>query len=165
MSQIDELQSRITAAMDRIGQGLDGIAAAPAADATADVESLKQELEDEKLANAQLLERFKRMKRRLAGERDERTAQLEAQSGTVAKLDTELGRLRKANEQLRSSNQALRAANEAGVSEPHLINKAMLAELDSLRAIRTAEAAETRAIIDTLDPLIEKAAKTEQEDA
>ena len=64
MSQIDELQRRITAAMDRIGQGLDGLSGVPAAEHGSEMEALKQELEDEKLANAQLLERVKRLKRK-----------------------------------------------------------------------------------------------------
>jgi hypothetical protein len=165
MSQIDELQRRITAAMDRIGQGLDGLSGVPADEHGSELEALKQEMEDEKLANAQLLERVKRLKRKLNDDRSNRATQMEAQTATAAKLDTELGRLRKANEQLRISNQALRTANEAGVAEPHLINKAMLAELESLRAIRAAEAAETQSIMGTLAPLIDAAAQSEQEDA
>ena len=86
------------------------------------------------------------------------------EQGTLsAALDAELTRLRKANEQLRNSNAALREANEAGVGEPHLINKAMLAELQALRAARAADAAEAQAIMGTLAPLIEAAAQDQEE--
>jgi hypothetical protein len=75
----------------------------------------------------------------------------------MAQLDLEVQRVRKANDDLRASNQALRAANDAGVGEPHLINKAMMAELEALRATRAADVSETNAIIDALTPLINDA--------
>ena len=59
---------------------------------------------------------------------------------------------------------ALREANEAGVGEPHLINKAMLAELEGLRATRAADAAEAAAILDRLDPLVNGAAQGDASD-
>ena len=165
MSQIDELQSRITAAMDRIGQGLDGLSGAPDVGTLDEMEALTQQLEDEKLANAQLLERARRLKQKLRDSRINLSTHIQEQGAAAEKLDTELGRLRKANAQLRESNQALREANEAGVAEPHLINKAMLAELESLRANRAADAAETQAIISTLGPLIDGASQSAEEDA
>lgn len=165
MSQIDELQSRITAAMDRIGQGLDGLSGAPDAGDAGEMEALAQQIEDEKLANAQLQERVRRLKQKLKDSRINLSTHIEAQNVAAEKLDAELGRLRKANGQLRESNQALREANEAGVADPHLINKAMLTELDSLRAVRAADAAETQAIITTLGPLIDSASQSAEEDA
>jgi hypothetical protein len=45
------------------------------------------------------------------------------------------------------------------VSEPHLVNKAMLAELEALRATRSADAAEMDAILEELTPIIEREAK------
>lgn len=165
MSQIDELQSRITAAMDRIGQGLDGLSGAPDVGAVGEMEALTQQLDEEKLANAQLLERARRLKERLRDSRINLSTHIQTQGDTAEKLDAELGRLRQANALLRESNQALREANEAGVAEPHLINKAMLAELESLRAIRAAEAVETQAIMSTLAPLIESASQSAEEDA
>ena len=59
MSQIEELQSRITAAMDRIGTGLGALEAAQDEAAQND---LTQALDDEKTANAQLEERLKTLK-------------------------------------------------------------------------------------------------------
>ena len=80
----------------------------------------------------------------------------EAVQTRVAAMDLELQRLRKANDQLRQSNAALRTANEEGVGEPHLINKAMLAELEGLRAARAADVAEASSIIGALAPLLDQ---------
>ena len=76
--------------------------------------------------------------------------ELESQRMATAKLDMEMQRLRAANAQLRSSNAALREANEKGVGDPHLINKAMMAELEALRASSAVEKAEAEAIAETI---------------
>ena len=96
--------------------------------------------------------------------------EIEAQTKTMARLDMDLQRLREANDRLRDSNAALRAANEEGVGAPDLINKAMLAELEALRAARATEAAEAGAILSRLQPLLAAASATladdtEEEDA
>lgn len=279
MSQIEELQSRITAAMDRIGAGVETLAGQMGSNAEADA-ALKSALEEEKLANSQLEERLKAIKAKHAAELEELqaaqvpqdgpnpeelqaeldvlkaqvadtsqvdglkaelaeataklvaaeaakeeanavatdTGELDAlraeneelraraenseevdglkaeiatlraelnnserledlktelemlrservsQAGATAQLDKDLQRLRKANDQLREANSALREANEAGVGEPHLINKAMLAELESLRASRATDAAEAKAILSRLEPLLAKADLAEGED-
>lgn len=159
MSDIEALQSRIMAAMDRIGQGVEALAATPPAADTGEVDALRKELEEEKLVSAQLEERIKKLK-------DAHAAELAAASAAavpavdgqaIAALDDELQRLRKANDQLRDSNAKLREANEAGVGEPHLINNAMLAELEGLRAVRATDAAEASAIMEQLVPLLDKA--------
>jgi len=150
MSDIDELQRRITAAMDRVAGGLDQLGANSGGDTAA----LEQALEDEKLANAQLSERVRLLKQRQDDELADIKASAAAATAQMAGLDLEVQRVRKANDELRNSNQALRAANEAGVGEPHLINKAMMAELEALRAARAVDVSETNAIIDALTPLI-----------
>ena len=152
MSQTDEFGRRIAAAMERIGRAIDAVGGG--ADA-AEMEELRQALEDERLANAQLEERLKTIRER----QDARLHALEAakdeQRETVARLDDQLQRLRKANDQLRENNVALRSANAEGVAEPHLINKSMLAELESLRAGRAADVAEANVILGALAPLID----------
>ncbi|RKT34524.1 hypothetical protein BXY70_0542 [Roseovarius halotolerans] len=170
MSDIDELQRRITAALDRIAQGLEqrgtatGTGEGPAPD---EIEALESQLEDERLANAQLAERVRKMKEQLA--RLEAAA-IEARGETAArmeKLDHELQSLRKANQQLRESNEALRAANSEGVGEPHLINKSMLAELEGLRASRASDRAETDTILAEMGRILSDGPhdQTQQEDA
>lgn len=171
MSNIEELQGRIAAAMDRIGAGVEALEAR--AGDNAEVQSLTEALEEERLANAQLKERLRALNQkhidevealnaRLAdnGELERLRAELEGQTDAMARLDTDTRRLRQANDQLRASNAALREANEAGVGEPHLINKAMLAELEGLRASREADAAEAAAILARLEPMLDAAGQT-----
>ena len=238
MSQIEELQGRILAAMDRINAGVEAVSVSQAASTEPDAD-LAFALEEEKLANAQLEERLKTIKAKHQAELDALTAQqaevdvptelatsetdaeleglrsdLELQAGRIEELnaeiaalkaaaqqasqekdaqievlnqerdqliarigelegvqsdgsdehsaeivalDADLQRLRQANEQLRQTNSALREANEAGVGEPDLINKAMLAELEGLRATQAADAAEVGAVMSKLNTLLSNA--------
>lgn len=155
MSDITELEQRITEALERIGTGVDGLAsAAVAAEKTAEVADLNQALEIEKAANAQLEERVNAIK----AKQETTIARLEEQ---VVDLDEKLAaregdckRLGQVNAQLRDNNAALREANENGVGDAGLINTGIQGELDSLRATRAAEMGEMKAIIDELEPLI-----------
>ena len=177
MSDIEELQRRITAAIDRIAAGIETVEVrATGADpaelealraerdaalaerdaARADCETAQKALEEERLVTAQLEERIRKLKDRHATELAGAQAQMPS-SDHLQRLDADLQRLRKANDQLRQSNAALRDANEEGVGEPHLINKAMLAELEGLRAARAADVAEATSIMAQLVPLLEKA--------
>lgn len=160
MSDIEEMQGRIMAAMERASRGLEKLAIAQEAgpDQT-------QELEEERLANAQLTERVKSLKARLDSETADIQAKLDAAEKKLAQtekaearmrdLDVELQRVRRANAQLSDACAALREANAEGVGDPHLINKAMMAELDALRAARKAETAEADAILQALSPLVQ----------
>lgn len=127
MSEIEELQSRIMAALDRVAVGVDSLDGS-------DSEALQQALEDMEAKAQQAVERMET-------------------------LDLELQRLRRANAQLREACAALQAANAEGVGEPHLINKAMIAELEALRAMRSVERAEADQIIAALTPLLDTGAK------
>lgn len=152
MSEIEALEQRLTAAMDRIAAGTHALGTAQGADTAA----LQAALDDEKTANAQLTERVRKMSERQDAALAEARAASEATQTRVAAMDLELQRLRKANDQLRESNAALRAANEEGVGEPHLINKAMMAELEGLRAARAADVAEASSILGALGPLLDQ---------
>lgn len=159
MSEIEDLHSRIMAAMDRVARGIDGLDSGGGAE----VDALKQALEDEKTANAQLTERV-----RVLGERQEQAlAGLDAKAAAaderIKAFDLELQRLRRANAQLTEACEALRTANAEGVGDPHLINKAMMAELDGLRAARAAEVAEADEIIAKLTPLLQGAPAAQEE--
>lgn len=172
MTQIDILQHRITAALDRVAQGVGRMeehamqAAAVSESTAADPEELSQlraALEDEKLANAQLEERVRKLhvthraELAAAAEQGAQTPDAVQPGPDLAALDQELQQLRLSNEMLRSTNAELREALAQHVGEPHLINKAMLAELEALRAARSVEVAETRAIVAALTPLLEAA--------
>ncbi|MHC0053045.1 hypothetical protein [Actibacterium sp. D379-3] len=157
MSDITELERRITAALERIGKGAEALSAARAdAGAAADeteLTRLTEALEAEKTANAQLEERVKAIR----DKQDTHLAQLESR---VSKLgaraeaaEKEIDRLRRINAELRENNAALRAANAEGLGDAHLINKSMLTELDALRALRDGDRAELDEIIEELTPL------------
>ena len=155
MQEIVELERRITAALERIGRGVDRLAqgARPASATGSPVEAaLRAQLEDEKALNAQLQEKLRAAKERepkgdLQEKIDRLTRQLDVQG-------LELQRMRRTAAALRDQLSALRAAQAAGASEPHLINKAMAAELDALRAERLTEVAEIDEILAALDPHI-----------
>lgn len=157
MSDITELESRITAALERIGKSADALRAAPAEVAPAEDEDaiarLTEALEAEKTANAQLEERVKAIR----DKQESQIAQLEAR---LAKLtaraggaEAEIERLRRVNAELRSNTTALRAANAEGLGDAHLINKSMQAELDALRTLRDGDRSELDEIIAELEPL------------
>ena len=50
------------------------------------------------------------------------------------------------------------------MGEPHLINKAMLAELEGLRAVHAADASEAAAILARLEPMLNGAAQPADEE-
>ena len=176
MNDIAELERRIAYAMERIAKGIEALdRAAPAqspqsqvasgADPVAasdrdEVAALRAQLEEERLANAQLEERLRVIRQK----QDQHPAQLEADLAatheSLTRLDAELSQLRKANAQLQASNAALRAANETGLGEPHLINASMSAELESLRAGRLVDLAEVQAIKAAIKPLLGRTEET-----
>jgi chromosome segregation ATPase len=163
MSDIVELERRITAAMDQIAYGLDKLGAVQDGP---DPQTLQQ-LEEERTANAQLQERVRSLRAKSDTEIAALRAQLDEGGARMAQLDIELQRVRRANTQLLSACEALREANAEGVGDPHLINKSMLAELEALRAARAADVAEASVILASLQPLVDAAAtpKAEQGDA
>jgi chromosome segregation ATPase len=125
--------------------------AATAREDGVDVAALQEAFEEEKIANAQLEERVSVLHARLDARENENAADEGAHSEALRKLDADLQSLRKANDQLRESNAALRAAHEAGVAEPHLINKAMMAELEALRAARAPDRDEVALVLSEID--------------
>ncbi len=161
MSDISELEGRITAALDRIGQGLERLSK-PADDgmAEADAEELTQlrsALDDEKTANAQLEERVKAIKEKQDSTVASLTEEVERLHGLLGEEEAGLARLRKVNAELRANNEALRAAISDGVAEPHLVNKSMMAELEALRAAQAADRSELDAVLGELAPLVRNA--------
>ena len=159
MSDIEYLQGRILAALERASRGVDKLALAKD-----DVPDLSQELEAERQANAQLTERVKNLNDRLESEKSDlqtRLSDAEAKLAKVsvaetqmAKLDMELQQVRRANTQLAEACAALRDANAEGVGDATLINQSVVAELDALHAARSADVAEANAILSVLTPLV-----------
>jgi hypothetical protein len=163
MQDITELEKRITTALERIGKGLDRLAAQPkpaassaaASPAAPAAEALRAQLEEEKSLTAQLQARLRAAKEREAkGDLQEKLDRL-TQDLDVKGL--ELQRMRRVNASLREQLEALRSAQTAGVTDASLINKAMLAELDALRATRLTEIAEMDDILAALEPHLTEA--------
>lgn len=151
MSDISVLESRITAALDRIRQGLD----APVGQEAAADPALQAALEEERAQNAELVKRVRVLKERQDTQVASLTLRAETQSKHLMKLDEELQQLRASNVQLREMNAKLREAVTTGLA-PELHDAAVHAEMEALSAQRSADAAEIDAILDELKPLIEE---------
>lgn len=159
MSDIAELERRISAALARIEAGVEVLGAvpaeaAPAARDEAGVARLTEELEAERAANAQLTERVRAIKEKqetMVGALEKKVERLTAQ---IDAADAEIRRLKQLGDELTETNRALTAAAAAGVAEPALINRSLMSELDALRAQRAAEIAEMDGILAELKPLI-----------
>jgi hypothetical protein len=160
MQEITELEKRITAALERIGKGVDRMSAQPRGAAPGTVAqgadaALRAQLEEEKSLTAQLQARLRAAKDREAkGDLQEKVDRL-TQELDVQGL--ELQRMRRVNASLREQLEALRIAQTAGLAEPQQINKALLAELDALRASRLTEMAEMDEILAALEPHLTEA--------
>ena len=151
MSDGTELERRIHAALDRITAAADGLSAD-----TGGGEDLSAALEAERMANAQLEERVKAIKERqesLVGRLEQEVSELK---DALAARDTAVRKVRQTNGKLRETNQALRAANARGVGDPDLINSALSAELDALRALQEQDRAELDEVLVSLEPITQE---------
>lgn len=157
MSDISELERRITAALDRAAQAMDRLGVVGASDDGVDAAALADELEAERVANAQLEERVRAIKEK----QETMVAGLEAQvarlKGQVESRDGDLSRMRAVSEKLRQSNQTLREANASAVADPELVNASLQTEVEALRAAQSADRAEIDDILATLDPVLKEA--------
>jgi len=166
MQDIAELERRITAALERIGRGVESLSAAvpmPSDNPTAmlpesDFAALNEQLDEERMLNAQLQERLRAVHQKDEAAKSGLTDEISALNAQLAAQSEELARLRATSAALNEELAALRDVAELGVTEPEHINKAMLAELDALRSARASEAEELSEIIAALNPLIEEAA-------
>lgn len=167
MQDLAELERRINAALQRIGAGLDAsavvaspqpgeAASAVAAPDMAEVERLRADLDAERAQTAALREKLeataKAAPRSLAPTDPE--ARVEQLTRQLDVQGLELQRLRKNVVQLRENLRSLRRSATDRLPDPEQINRAMLAELESIRVTRFAEMAELDEIIAELDPLI-----------
>ena len=156
MGQIQDLEQRIAAAFARISAGVDAMASQPTATplATTD-DDLAMALDEERMANAQLNERLTMLHKRASQTEQDLVDQVETLTRHLDAQGLDLQRLSSTVGQLREDLRRLREAAVQGVVDPGLINKAMLAELEALRATRTAEANEMNDILSALTPIME----------
>lgn len=169
MSDLAELERRLFAALDRIGKGLEAIpakaaAAAPlpqasailAEDKDADIARLKAALRDQTALTAQLQDRLRAARDRDGATNPQLEQKLERMTRQLDVQGIELQRMRKTALTLREQLRVLREA-QMGAVEPQMINKALLAEIEAMRATRLTEMAEMDDILAELTPLIEEA--------
>lgn len=169
MQDLTELERRIAAALQRIGDGVEALSrqASPsgASDGDADgaparIAELEAELEAERTLSASLRNRIAELEdappaiadlppdvAALYARIDKMTAQLDVQG-------LEMQRMRKTVVQLRENLRGLRRAQVANLADPEQINRAMMAELESMRVARLSEVAEMDEILSELTPLI-----------
>jgi uncharacterized small protein (DUF1192 family) len=148
MSEIKDLENRLSAALDRLGAAL---SAPPVPADDPEKHRLAEALDAEKVVTHQLEARVAALHEK-AGVLEQEVARLKAD---LAARDALTQQFRRVNAQLRQNNVALREANGRGMADAHLINRAMLAELESIRASRDADRAEIDAVLAELDPLLE----------
>lgn len=160
MSELAELERRISAALTRIGEGLDRLAAqpepvatpepaAPDAGTVAEIAALQAALDAERARVAQL----QAQPAAAPADADALRAQVDALTRQLDVQGLEMQRLRQTTIQLREALRQLRDQQQ-GEIEPHLINKALLAEIEALRAARSSELAELDAILSELAPVL-----------
>jgi uncharacterized protein (DUF885 family) len=161
MTDISDLQARITAALDRIGSGLEALERPTEAEAsTGDSEEVAQltaALADERTANAQLEERVRAIKQKQDGAVETLASEVDRLRALLVEEEAAVSRLSRVNAELRANNVALREAIAEGLAEPHLVNKSMMAELDALRAVQGADRAELDAVLGEIGPLVAEA--------
>ena len=146
MTDLGEYERRIAAALQRIGAGLSRRAPEDG--------MLTQVLEDERTANAQLQERLRQLHDRGDARVAAALAERDAARAELAAMDAALQSLRASQSDLSETVASLRASLAEGVAEPDLVNRAMQAEIDGLRALRAADAAEVDQVLNELRPLV-----------
>ena len=165
MQDLAELERRISAALARIGDGIEALsnaapAAAPPAAPEEETARLRAELDAERRLTAQLRDDLAAARsappvvpvadagdEALRARIDQMTRQLDVQG-------LEMHRMRKMIVQLRENLRGMRRAQSANVADPEQINRAMAAELEAIRVTRLSEVAELDEILTELAPLI-----------
>ncbi|MFV2034023.1 MAG: hypothetical protein ACC631_02715 [Halocynthiibacter sp.] len=154
MSDITDLERRINAALERIGGLVESVGSVGEAASEEELAALKQALDSEQTANAQLEERVRAMHQKQEIVQTQIESRVERLRERLAEQENELQRFKQVNADLRSSNQALRLANESGQPDADLINASVLAELEALRATRVADRSELDAVLNELKPYV-----------
>lgn len=175
MQDFEEQERRLMAALGRLGSAMERLTEAPTAAQTEAADTLDSAAEVEIARLSQLLESARADKAALearveqAGARQaetlvtlqERSAGLAAQ---VEAQSADLQKLRQVNIQLREALRGLRGALSAGVADAQLINEALLAEVEEMRAARQVETNEIDALLRAVEPLVAPAAETKEAD-
>lgn len=147
MQEIAEYERRIASALDRLERRLDNGTAGASVD-------LQTALDEERMANAQLTERLRVVSERQTAEKAEIARLTEKLGAAVDQRDQALQEVQAALSAANDELLTLRQAAVRGSTLPHQINRALLAEVESLRALRVADAAGIAAIMAELEPIV-----------
>ncbi len=132
-------------------------------------EEVQQDLERRREVEDVLRRRLARVRTERSAAREERNEAREQLDEALGKLDqaqakidsgapgvsSELARLRDSNRVLRETIEELRESIDGADVDGDLVSSALAAELESLRAERASEAAEARAILAEIRPVLE----------
>ena len=163
MDGIAELEQRIMAALERIGAGVERrMALGPASSSgpspviMAELDRLREELDEERMANAQLAERLKVQRDRADRTAGDMKAEVARLTGQVDDQALAMQRLVTATIQMREDLRRMRdrRMQESG-GDPGLMDKSMAAELNAISALRSAEAAELADLVAALTPIMQ----------
>ena len=125
--------------------------------APGELAELREALDAERMANAQLSERVRAIREKQETTLSALEKRLAQATRAFEAVQAEATRLKRANADLVETNRALVEA--AGDVPAHLVNRAMQAELEALRAARAWEVTELSDIIAGLEPLVAAHAK------
>lgn len=168
MSDMSEYERRISAALARIGAGIETLGQAPTATTETSGNAtfeLREALEAERTANAQLSERVRAIREKQESTLGALERKLAAANRDLEQHQRDAVRLKRANADLLGANRALSEAAAEALADPHLINRAMQAELEALRAERAADLSEIDDILAGLEPLLAGPNQTGVQDA
>lgn len=156
MSDPSALEERLAAALARIETATTNLPdpQAIAADAKSQA-ALEAQLDEERGANAQLVDRAKALKDRQENQVAQLEKSLAAAKTTEAEKNIVQQKLKASIEDLRDQIARLTEANRAMVGDADLINTSMMAELEAMRASRRADVSDVDDILAQLEPHLE----------
>ena len=148
ISELEDFEGRIVAALDRVARRLDGAGAGGGDGA---LEARIEDLEDNETLRAKA-ERADERKRQIAVRMDKRVGRLSAQ---LEAANEQVHRARQGATELRAALDQLRASVAAGDANADELRRSYETELRALRKARDEEAAELDRLLAELRPLID----------
>jgi chromosome segregation ATPase len=157
MDGIAELEQRIMAALARLDAGLErrvsaSSSAAPSPAVMAELDHLREELDEERSANAQMNERLRAQRERTERVVAEMRGEIDRLARQVDEQALAMQRLVASTTQMREDLRRLRAAGPGG-ADAALLGKAADAEAGA--ALRAAEAADLANLVAALTPIVQ----------
>jgi uncharacterized membrane protein len=162
MDGIADFEQRIMAALARIDAGVErrmvagSAGTGPSPVVMAELDRLREDLDEERMANAQMAERLKVQRERADRAAADLKAEVERLTRQVDDQALAMQRLVTATIQMREDLRRLRGQAAERV-DSGLIDKAMASELEAGNALREAETAELADLVAALTPIVQAA--------